>query len=92
MSEIKEMIEYTNECYHASTRALNEMIANLAPAPHCQKPIGAYFEEMKQCLASMQMNTKIILIEFNKVVKETAITEFILDKNVCSPVHHTQGH
>jgi hypothetical protein len=54
-----DTLEYTNECYQAANKALNELIANIIPAPHAAAPLSFFIENMKQSIVAMHMNARV---------------------------------
>ena len=66
MPDKKKILDYTNECYNCATEALNNLIANIAPATHAKQPLGTLIEEMKQSILAMQINAKIIITKINQ--------------------------
>ncbi len=57
----KELNEFTNTCYQGAVDALNNLIANIAPAAHATKPLSGLIEEMKQSMVAMHINAKTII-------------------------------
>ena len=61
MSNKEDINEFTNTCYKGCVDALNNLVANIAPAAHATQPLSGLIEEMKQSMVAMHINAKTII-------------------------------